>query len=73
MMFVESRAAAAVRCCGSAVSWRGRGVSRQGCGAVYFLNWVKPPGACNGEGGYGALLNRVGVTVRGDGTLGIPS
>ena len=73
MMFVESRAAARVRCRGSAVSRRGRGVRRQGCGAVYFLNRVKPSGAGNGEGGYGASLNHVGVAVRGDGTLGIPS
>jgi hypothetical protein len=73
VMVVESRAAAVVQCCGSSVSRGGRGVSRQGCGAVYFLNWVKPPGAGNGEGGYGALLNHGGVTVRGNGTLGIPS
>ena len=73
MTLVESRAAAAVRGRGSAVSQRGRGVRRQGCGAVYFLNRVKPSGAGNGEGGYGASLNRIGAAVRGEGTLGKPS
>ena len=69
MSFCASRAAAAVWGPGSAVSRRERGVRRHGYGAVYFLHRVKSSGVGDGEGGYGASLNRTGAAVRGGVTL----
>ncbi len=52
----ESRAAAAVRCRGTAVSRRGRGKMRLEWGAGHLLELVQPLGRGGGIGGYGVLL-----------------
>jgi hypothetical protein len=71
VMFVESRAAAAVRCHGRVVSRRGRGVIRQEGGAGHSLNFFEPSRGGNRVGRYGVSLNCFDGREVGNGTLGI--